>query len=205
MAGTVIERVDRRGKVVRDNNFLTLFNAHHERIDFLLPEFHSGGAWEVVLDTANAKHPFQQKHYEAGAAFPLEGRSLALFIATSPHPALHYKGGERGAAATQPPVKDRAPTKPATASLALTQPDAKESPASSTVVQLPAKEPSSGGASPPPSANDAPPGGAVSATRTPAPMTPQPAPATTEHAMPSATPTATEPLPDKLGEDSKGG
>src|SRR3954468_8493947 len=58
MAGTVIERVDKRGKPVRDNNFLTLFNAHHERIDFLLPEFHAAGGWQVVLDTANAKHPF---------------------------------------------------------------------------------------------------------------------------------------------------
>ena len=42
---TVIERVDKRGKPVRDNNFLVLFNAHHERIDFLLPEFHAGGGW----------------------------------------------------------------------------------------------------------------------------------------------------------------
>ncbi len=46
LAGTVIERVDKRGKPVRDNNFLMLFNAHHERIDFLLPEFHDGGGWQ---------------------------------------------------------------------------------------------------------------------------------------------------------------
>jgi glycogen operon protein len=190
LAGTVIERVDRRGKVVRDNNFLTLFNAHHERIDFLLPEFHADGAWEVVLDTANAKQPFEQKHYEAGAAFPLEGRSMALFIATSPHPALHYKGGEKGAAATQPPVKDRAPAKPATAS---PPPNATEAPPGGAAVQLPAKEPSSGGASPPPGANDAPSSADIGVTRTPAQTTPQPAPA------------PTEPLPDKLGQDSKGG
>ncbi len=27
--------------------------------------------------------------------YPLEGRSTALLIATAPHPALHYRGGER--------------------------------------------------------------------------------------------------------------
>jgi glycogen operon protein len=116
MAGTVIERVDKRGRAVHDNNFLTLFNAHHAKIDFLLPEFHAGGAWQVVLDTANSKHPFEQKPYEAGAMYPLEGRSLALLISTTAHPALQYRGGEKGAPATQPPARaKRAPRKAAAA------------------------------------------------------------------------------------------
>ena len=148
MAGTVIERVDKRGRAVRDNNFLTLFNAHHEKIDFLLPEFHAGGGWQVVLDTANAKHPFEQKPYEAGATYPLEGRSMALLISTAPHPALHYRGGEKGASATQPPA--RRPGK-------ATEPGAAK------------------------------------------PGTP---PATPANAAPGK---PTQPLPEKLGEDSKGG
>jgi hypothetical protein len=115
IAGTVIDRVDKRGKPVYDSNFLTLFNAHHERIDFLLPEFHAGGAWLVKLDTANAKHPFEQKRYEAGAMYPLEGRSMAVLTATSASPALLYRGGEKGAPATQPPVTGiRTPARAAT-------------------------------------------------------------------------------------------
>jgi isoamylase len=155
LAGTVIERVDRRGRPVRDNNILTLFNAHHERIDFLLPEFHAGGAWHVALDTANATHPFEPRPYDAGAKYPLEGRSMAVLIALSPDPALQYRGGEKGASATQPPVLERR---------------------SRTAPFL-----SSAPSTPSPS-NDAP---AVPASAAPA--------------------KPTEPLPEKLGEDSKGG
>jgi len=104
LAGTVIERVTKRGKPVKDNNILTLFNAHHERIDFLLPEFHAGGAWHVALDTANASQPFEPRPYDAGAKYPLEGRSMAVLIALTPQPALYFRGGEKGASATQPPA-----------------------------------------------------------------------------------------------------
>jgi len=250
LAGTVIERVDKRGKPVRDDNFLTLFNAHHERIDFLLPEFHAGGVWLVVLDTGNAKRPFEHKHFEAGAAYPLEGRSMALLIATSTHPALHYKGGEKGAAATQPPVKDRSPPKPAPAAKIIAASSASPaaganvvlpgganapvgtpfvaSPAPAGAFADPSATPGTAGAtpadaSPAPGAKVAPLSGAVGASSPQAPTTPQPAPAPTPAPVPTpntptadattapvvppnaAPATATEPLPDKLGEDSKGG
>jgi len=169
MAGTVIERVDKRGRPVRDNNFLTLFNAHHERIDFLLPEFHAGGGWQVVLDTANAKHPFEQKPYEPGATYPLEGRSMALLISTAPHPALHYRGGEKGASATQPPAAKRG-TSPLSAAA---QPASPSSPPP--------------GAAKPTETGAAKPGTPPSTPASPAPIKP------------------TQPLPDNLGEDSKGG
>jgi glycogen operon protein len=154
MAGTVIERVDKRGKAVKDNNFLVLFNAHHEEIPFLLPEFHAGGAWQEVIDTANEQHPFAQKHYEAGAQYPLAGRSMAVLIATTPHPALSLRHPK--IVATQPVA-----TPPA----------------------APAPRPT-------PPQNPT--------TTAPAPTAPQ-TPA-------SASPTKpTEPLPEKLGQDSKGG
>jgi glycogen operon protein len=102
MAGTVIHRVDRRGRAVRDESFLTLFNAHHEPIDFLLPEFHAGGAWLVVLDTANVQQPFEQKSFAPASHYRLEGRSMALLQAISDSPALEYRGGEQGPPTTQP-------------------------------------------------------------------------------------------------------
>jgi isoamylase len=104
MAGTVIQRVSSRGKPVRDDNFLTLFNAHHGSIDFVLPEFHEGGAWKVEMDTANAAQPFARKRFAAGTQYPLEARSMAVLVAISRSPALQYRGGEQGASATQPPA-----------------------------------------------------------------------------------------------------
>ena len=178
MAGTAIERVDRRGRAVKDNNFLVLFNAHHEEIPFLLPEFHAGGAWLLVLDTANEQEALgRQKHFEAGARFPLQGRSMVVLIATTPHPALRTQQGATRAA--QPPSRN-----PVSARAAAT-------------------------ATAPASADQA------GAPRTPVERAPeQAAPERAAHDQNQASPvvpanaapaSATEPLPENLGEDSKGG
>ncbi|HEU4626195.1 MAG TPA: glycogen debranching protein GlgX [Steroidobacteraceae bacterium] len=161
MAGTAIERVDKRGRPVKDNNFLLLFNAHHEEIPFLLPEFHAGGAWLLVLDTANEAHPFEQRHFDAGARFPLQGRSMAVLIATTPHPALRTPS--RAAPPAQPPALD----------------------SSRTV-----------GASSP---SEAAPGSPATAQ----PGTSSEVAPTAPTTSPTATPT--DPLPEKLGQDAKGG
>jgi hypothetical protein len=233
MAGTVIERVDKRGKPVRDNNFLTLFNAHHEKIDFLLPEFHAGGGWQVVLDTAHAKHPFEHRPYEAGANYPLEGRSMALLIATAPHPALHYRGGEKGVSATQPPAAKRdgaaaagsAATPAAAPTAATATPAAMPSPAGTATAAAPAaaaaqaaeapavsaaaqKQLEATPSSPPPGAETPTESGTARPGTPPAtapgssPATPGTPPSTPADAAPAK---PVEPLPDKLGEDSKGG
>ncbi|HEY3784269.1 MAG TPA: glycogen debranching protein GlgX [Steroidobacteraceae bacterium] len=83
LAGAAIERCDRRGKPVTDNNFLLLFNAHHEEIPFVLPQFLSDKAWWTVLDTSTDGSPFEQRRNEAGTQFPLQGRSLALLRETA--------------------------------------------------------------------------------------------------------------------------
>jgi glycogen operon protein len=224
MAGTVIERVDKRGRAVRDNNFLTLFNAHHEKIDFLLPEFHAGGAWQVVLDTANAKHPFEQKRYEAGAAYPLEGRSMALLISTAPYPALHYRGGEKGTSATQPPAAKRRATAPTGAAAAATTATATPEAAPSSPLAGATTNPATGPAKPgttssaqantsteeTPEAPSPSPPAAAATTTAPEPAKPGATPATPADAAPATAASAapakpTEPLPEKLGQDAKGG
>jgi isoamylase len=83
LAGAAIERRDRRGHPVRDNNFLLLFNAHHEMIPFMLPRFLSDKAWWTMLDTAAAEKPFAQNRIVPGAQYPLHGRSLALLRETA--------------------------------------------------------------------------------------------------------------------------
>ncbi|HEV7716535.1 MAG TPA: hypothetical protein VGO53_13140, partial [Steroidobacteraceae bacterium] len=233
MAGTVIERVDKRGKPVRDNNFLVLFNAHHEEIPFLLPEFHAGGAWQEVIDTANEKHPFAQEHYAAGDQYPLAGRSMAVLIATTQHPALslrHPKTHAAQPAATPPPAPT--PTAPAAATIAptATAPIAPESaPTAPTVVRenapvagAPAPDqnaaPSPRQTPPPNPAPSAPPRapqttlgdtpdpGAPMPPPPPTPLSPTTPPPAAPQTPASAAPVKpTEPLPEKLGQDSKGG
>ena len=83
LAGAAIERRDRQGRAVKDNNFLLLFNAHHEMIPFKLPEFLSDKSWWTVLDTAVVDKPFTQNRIEPGSEYPLQGRSLALLRETA--------------------------------------------------------------------------------------------------------------------------
>jgi glycogen operon protein len=83
LAGAAIERSDKRGRPVTDNNFMLLFNAHHEEIPFVLPQFLSDKAWWTVLDTAAEAVPFEQRRHEAGTLYPLQGRSLALLRETA--------------------------------------------------------------------------------------------------------------------------
>ena len=83
LAGAAIERRDRYGHPVKDNNFLLLFNAHHEMIPFKLPPFLSEKSWWTVLDTAAVEKPFAQHRIEPGSEYPLHGRSLALLRETA--------------------------------------------------------------------------------------------------------------------------
>jgi isoamylase len=83
-AGEAMEETDRRGRPMRDENFLLLLNAHHEAIDFLLPELHAGAGWEVLLDTSFAQGLAVDGKFAAGSRYGLNGRSLALVLELTP-------------------------------------------------------------------------------------------------------------------------
>ncbi len=68
MAGERLAERDERGEPVMDDDLLLLLNAHHEPVQFSLPE----GAWIVLLDTARPENA------PAGSRYALEARSLAL-------------------------------------------------------------------------------------------------------------------------------
>jgi len=51
-----------------DDDLLILLNAHHDALDFVLPE----ASWEVLLDTA------REEPAAPGKAYRLEARSLVL-------------------------------------------------------------------------------------------------------------------------------
>jgi glycogen operon protein len=83
LAGGAIERRGGRGEVIKDSNFLLLFNAHHETITFRIAEVLSAKEWRTRLDTALADNPFVEKRHAAGADYALQGRSLVLLEETA--------------------------------------------------------------------------------------------------------------------------
>jgi glycogen operon protein len=80
LAGGALNETDARGQPVVDRDFLVLFNAHHEELAFRLPAQLGAGRWFTLLDTARADGLAANGAFEAGAAYPLAGRSLALLI-----------------------------------------------------------------------------------------------------------------------------
>jgi glycogen operon protein len=86
LAGESMEETDQRGRTLRDENFLLLLNAHHEAIEFLLPELHPAASWEVLLDTSFAQGLSVDGKFAAGSSYSLNGRSLALILELTPNP-----------------------------------------------------------------------------------------------------------------------
>ena len=66
LAGGAIRRFGRRGRAIKDSDFLLLVNAHHEPIEFRIAEKLSGKTWSTVIDTANADDPFAAHAHRLG-------------------------------------------------------------------------------------------------------------------------------------------
>ena len=78
LSGEALGEVDRYGRGIHDDNFILLFNAHDERIDFVLPILCVGCAWQSVLDTHYHAGLDVDGVYAGGEPYPLEGRTLTL-------------------------------------------------------------------------------------------------------------------------------
>jgi isoamylase len=74
--GDAIPDLDARGQRVVDDSFLVLFNAHHEPVDFVLPEERFGERWVKIVDTADAFD--EGANVKAGDALCVASRSLVL-------------------------------------------------------------------------------------------------------------------------------
>ena len=84
LAGGALGEDDDRGQPLLDDDFILLLNAHHERIDFVLPHLPAAATWSVVVDTSRPSTGLtDQRTLLSGARFPLQGRSLALLIRSS--------------------------------------------------------------------------------------------------------------------------
>jgi len=83
LSGNGLDEVGEQGEKITGDTLLVLFNAHHEGIDFTLPNHPDGGFWERLLDTANDD---ASGIYEHNTIFGLEPRSVSVFRACPPKP-----------------------------------------------------------------------------------------------------------------------
>ena len=74
-----------RGETVVDDDFLVLFNAHHEDVEFRMPEL-GGEAWQTLIDTTHPSGSVEPKVLAPGDIYPLHCRSLAVFIRKAAEP-----------------------------------------------------------------------------------------------------------------------
>jgi glycogen operon protein len=75
--GDEITETDARGEPIDDDSFLLVFNAHHEPLDFRLPDL--GAPWRRVLDTAEPEAEPQDA--QPGDAVAVGARSVTVFQA----------------------------------------------------------------------------------------------------------------------------
>jgi glycogen operon protein len=101
MVGTALDEVDERGCQVRGDTLLVLLNAHHEEVPFALPMVSDGTAWLRVLDTIAPS--VEERRYVGRAKYPLQGRTLAVFVLRSEQ----RRRASDGAADWEPPVEKR--------------------------------------------------------------------------------------------------
>jgi glycogen operon protein len=58
---------------------LLVLNAHHDLVEFTLPECPGGGGWVLEVDTNIADEPLKFRG-ELGDVYGMTGRSLTLFV-----------------------------------------------------------------------------------------------------------------------------
>ena len=78
LSGDGLAERDERGRAIAGYSFLVLFNAHHEKIPFVLPSPVAGVRWLTVMDTAHEGGLTRAGAMDPGGTYPLEGRSLVL-------------------------------------------------------------------------------------------------------------------------------
>jgi isoamylase len=62
-----------------DATLLWLLNAHHDVVDFTMPEVNGGSSWASVFDTSEPERA-KPVHVRTGETYELAGRSTALFV-----------------------------------------------------------------------------------------------------------------------------
>jgi len=88
LGGEALNEIDERGRPIRGKTLLLLLNSGIDEVSFVLPSHKDGEHWRLMLDTtAEELVPDRRGFREAGTAYPLRDRSVALFR-------LHHPGGD---------------------------------------------------------------------------------------------------------------
>ena len=84
IAGAELAETDARGRPLTDDDFMLLFNAHHEDMQFVLPPPLDRGTWRVQLDTGRVASSDGRLRHDGSVAYPLGARSLAVLVREGP-------------------------------------------------------------------------------------------------------------------------
>jgi isoamylase len=82
--GERLPETDERGRALHDASFLVLFNAHHDLIEFRLPDPGPHGAWRGEVDTSTETGDVPAECMSPRETYPLQGRSLVVLRQVAP-------------------------------------------------------------------------------------------------------------------------
>jgi isoamylase len=80
LSGQGLDETDEQGRKVSDQNFLVLFNANHEDVEFSLPAYRPNARWFVWMDTSRESGLLPTDTHDAGKGYSLQARSMALLM-----------------------------------------------------------------------------------------------------------------------------
>lgn len=86
LTGSEIHELDEHGQPVSGDTLFVAFNAHHERVRFVLPQHSRHERWERVIDTA--QRAWSRRYLLRDHAYRVAARSVVLFRVT------HDSGGD---------------------------------------------------------------------------------------------------------------
>ncbi|MDY3127631.1 MAG: glycogen debranching protein GlgX [Corynebacterium sp.] len=105
--GNAISELTRTGEEISDDSFILIFNAHHEDIEFTLPQKELGAKWSLIVDTAHSGgYPKEEKIIAAGGKINAQPRSTLVLKQMEPPV---YEISELGQAAVADPASESGP------------------------------------------------------------------------------------------------
>ena len=76
--GNRIRCVDYNGHRIVDDSFYIIFNAHHEALDYILPNDECGAGWQKVADTSDGFVGLNEETFKPGSTISVQDRSIIV-------------------------------------------------------------------------------------------------------------------------------
>jgi isoamylase len=85
--GNAIPEPDFMGRPITDDDFLLLFNAYSEPVEFTVPPVKYSHSWQIELDTSRSAEDPDAKPWEPGSVHAVPGRSIVVLRGVEPEDA----------------------------------------------------------------------------------------------------------------------